>query len=147
MLLAMYSEAFNQNILEATLREALMVLILKPNKEPRYCESYRPISLINVDIKILAKVLARRLNAVISKIIHLDQTGFIPGRSTAINLRRLFAHLQISLDPPDTRIVSLDTHIPFDYIEWTYLFVVLERLWFSPKCIRRVKLLYVHPVV
>ncbi|XP_044130601.1 carbonic anhydrase 1-like [Bufo gargarizans] len=48
-----------------------------------------------VDVKLLAKVLANRLNRVIQTIIHDDQYGFMPGKSTALNLRRLFLNLQL----------------------------------------------------
>lgn len=65
-----------------SMTNANIVLLLKPGKEPLDPSSYRPISLLQVDIKILAKVLTMRLNKAISSIIHLDQSGFKPERST-----------------------------------------------------------------
>lgn len=56
-MLNMYNESFGSGTLPQTLREAFISIILKKNKDPSYCESYRPISLLNVDVKILAKVL------------------------------------------------------------------------------------------
>lgn len=47
------------------MKEASIALISKPGKDPSLPESYRPISLLQLDIKILAKVLALRLNNVI----------------------------------------------------------------------------------
>lgn len=44
---------------------AMIVVIPKPGKDAELCPSYRPISLLNVDDKILTKVLVNRLNAVI----------------------------------------------------------------------------------
>lgn len=56
--------------------KAIKVLLLKPGKDPLDHGSYRPISLLQTDV--LAKVLAIRLNKVISSIIHSDQAGFMP---------------------------------------------------------------------
>ena len=54
--------------------------------------SYRPLTVINAVVKILCKVLAVRLRAVIRQVIHEDQCEFIPNRNTTMNLRRL-AHV------------------------------------------------------
>lgn len=118
------------------MREALIILFLKPRKDPLKCDSYRPISLINADVKILAKVLANRLNTVVAKLVRSDQGGFIPGRSTRMNICRLFHNLQYPHDCTPTRaIVSLDTCKAFDSVEWPYLFQVLLRYGFGPRII------------
>lgn len=111
--------------LPPSMSEALIVLIPKPHKDHLLCKSYRPISLIISDVKILAKVLARRLNTVITTIIGADQTGFIPGRSTSINLRGLFTNLQATHDAVGSRaVLALDAHKAFDSVEWPCLLEV-----------------------
>lgn len=61
---------------------AVITPILKKSKDPEEVGGYRPISLLNVDQKILAKILSNRLNRYMSMLGHMDETGFIPGRTS-----------------------------------------------------------------
>lgn len=60
------------------MREAQIIVLPKQGKDPHLPESYHPISLLPVYIKILAKILSSRLNTVILSLIHLDQIVFFP---------------------------------------------------------------------
>ena len=77
ILLTLFEESFVEGRLPPTLSQASISVILKKVKDPLSCGSYRPISLLNVDCKLLAKVLADRLEATLPSIISPDQTGFI----------------------------------------------------------------------
>lgn len=85
----MYNESCSEGCLPPTLSEASISLLLKSDKDPLLCSSYRSISLLNVDLKILSKIIAQRLQQVLSSIISTDQTGFMLERHSFHNARRL----------------------------------------------------------
>lgn len=53
-------------------------MLPKPNTDKISCSNYRPISLLNLNIKSLAKILTTHLNPIICSLIHKDQIEFTP---------------------------------------------------------------------
>lgn len=82
---SLLAQASEPGILPDSMSDAVIVVISKPGKDPTLYSSYRPISLLNVD----AKILANRLNTVITALVHPDQTGFMPGLGTNIDFRQV----------------------------------------------------------
>ena len=146
ILLGMYRESLTMGTLPPTLSQATITLLLKKDKDPSDCGSYRPISLLNVDSKIIAKVLSRRLENITPLIISEDQTGFIKDRHSFSNIRRLLniIHTSHSALVPEA-VISLDAEKAFDRIEWEYLLKVLQKFGFGDVFTSWVRLLYSSP--
>lgn len=89
LMLRMMCNSKNNGKLPKTLYEANISLILKKGRDETDPASFRPIALQNFDRKVITKILATRLNKYLASIIHFDQTGFIPGRLSFSNVRRL----------------------------------------------------------
>lgn len=77
----------------------MIVVLPEPEKDQLKCGSYRPISLLNSDVKVLAKRLAIRLQKVIFRLLHPDQTEFMPGKSTHNIILHLYLHIyKVAID-------------------------------------------------
>lgn len=145
-LLQALSEAVETGCLPDSMQEAIIVALSKPGKDRLLPDSYRPISLLHSDVKLLARVLATRLSKVIGGLFHRDQSGFIPTRYNADNIRRLFMNLQVPTDDPGGRaILSLDATKAFDSAEWPYLLEILARFGLGNHFIDWVRVLYSTP--
>lgn len=85
----MFKESGDLGTLPQDQRLVTIVTIHKEGKPKMECASYRPISLLNTEPKILAKVIENRLIKTITKLVHPDQSGFMPHRNTALNIRQV----------------------------------------------------------
>lgn len=78
--------------------------------------------------------------------ISADQNGFIPGRHSFTNIRRL---LNVIYSPASSAVpevvIALDAEKAFDWVEWSFLFACLKKFGYGPNFISWIKLLYTSP--
>lgn len=134
--------AYEVGELSPTQKRGILTLLFKKN-DKYLLKNWRPISLLNTDYKILARVLADRLKCVINKIIHTDQNGYIKGRSIGYNIRLIQDVIEyFENDNIEGAIIFLDFHKAFDTVNHTFLHLVLEKFNFGNSFIKWVKTMY-----
>lgn len=112
------------------------VIMIPKNNSPTSVNDFRPISVINVIPKLLAKILANRLKYKMPGLISANQTAFIRGRQITDNFvatRELLHHISHSKRP--AIFMKIDFAKAFDSIDWGFLFALMRARGFPSRWI------------
>ena len=104
----------------------------------------RPITLLNVVYKIMAKTIAVRLRPVLPSIIHDTQCGFLQDRSIFDNIFLFWEMVALAQQHKQLAILLLDFEKAYDKVDWDFLEALLSRLGFPTAWIKGVSSLYMH---
>ena len=126
-LIASFNEAQVKGELSISQRRGVITLIPKEDGSLLDLSNWRPITLLNVDYKIAAKAIAKRLELVLPDLIHPDQTGFVKGRYIGENIRLIADVMEATTTHNLTGILtSLDFRKAFDSLEWPFIMRTLD---------------------
>ena len=144
-LLNSYNEAFCKGQLSISQRRGVICLIPKDDSNLIELSNWRPLTLLNVDYKILAKIIGRRIESVLPTLIHSDQTGFIKGRFIGQNVRLLNDLMTYaeSNNLPGI-LLFIDFRKAFDTIEWDFIQKSIEMFNFGPNIRKWISILYTN---
>uniref|UniRef100_A0A8C5Q0C8 Reverse transcriptase domain-containing protein n=1 Tax=Leptobrachium leishanense TaxID=445787 RepID=A0A8C5Q0C8_9ANUR len=134
-------EFFHNHTLAATIS-----VICKPGKDRAEVRNYRPISLLNTDVKILAKILSARLAPLLPSLVHPDQVGFVPGREARdATTRALGAMGCAHASQTGLLLLSTDAEKAFDRVRWGFMLSVLRRIGIRERFLQWLTVLYRFP--
>lgn len=120
-----------------------IVTLLHKKDDRTDLKNWRPITLLNFDLKLFSKVLSTRMSKVLEEVIHPDQTCAVPGRLITDSLVLIRDAICYARDRNIRLVVlNLDFEKAFDRVSHQYLFEVLRRMGFPDRFLAWVGLLY-----
>ena len=143
-LVKLYNLCFHMGRLSRSQRSCIMTLLCKNFEQDILLAFWRPISLLNVDFKIISKCMSIRMGKVLPSIISIDQTCSVIGRSISDNCHLLRNVVDYINSKPlmGAALINLDFSKAFDRVSHKYLFATLEAFGFGPEFISWLRLLY-----
>jgi len=129
--------------LSLTQCQGIVSLLPKPNKDLLLLKNWRPLTLMNVDYKIITGCIAKRIKKVLNTLISHEQTGFVPGRYIGENIFKLTSLIEYcKLEHIDGMLVQIDFEKAFDTIDWQFIEYTLEKFMFPSFVLSWIKIIY-----
>ena len=122
-------------------------LFLYQNQEETEKESFRPISLMNINVKILSKILVNQIQQHVKKLTHHNQVGFILGMQSRFNIHKSInvVHHINRTKGKNHMIISLDAEKAFDKIQQCFVLKTLNKLGIDRMYVKITKAIYDKP--
>lgn len=142
MLFSALEECIENDDLMSTMKQGIIILLPKHGKHKRYIDNLRPITLSNVDYKLVVHIIANHLKENIGQIKSETQSGFINERS--IHNIRLVLDLLVYNDLIEDEgfILFLDFYKAFNSVEHLFIMKSLEYFGFGSKFIKIIGMMY-----
>ena len=140
-----FQETFRKGLMSDSQKLGIITCLPKPGKPREYIKNWRPISLLNVDYKILSGVIAQRIKKNLNPLVSNCQKGFISGRYIG-ECTRLVSDLIDYARKNNLKAILLliDFEKAFDSLEWPFIDRTLEHFNFGRNIRQWIKILYTN---
>jgi len=142
-----YHAALKQSLQEGQLsvsqRQSVVRLIQKKGKCPRNISNWRPISLMNVDIKILTKIIANRIEKALPEMLDQSQLAYVKGKNINEGIRTIDYTIDFcERTKSKGALVAIDFRKAFDSVSHEYLLNLMAKIGFPEAILHVIKTLY-----
>ena len=121
--------------MSTTMKQGLITLIPKPEKDHLLIENWRPITHLNCDYKIFSLIFVKRLKRGLNEIIGETQTGFMTNCHISSNIRLVLVLTFLDYSDyieSESLEVFLDYYKALDTVEHNFLYKALQLFGFGP---------------
>ena len=137
-----FKKAYHTKKLSYSQYQAVIKLIEKKGRDKRFIKNWRPISLLNVDTKLISKVLSERLKNVVPDLVSENQTAFLNHRFISEGGRLIDDLLELTdIYNKKGFLVTIDIEKAFDSVNHIFIIKVLESFGFGYSFIQWIKIL------
>ena len=134
--------AFDHNRLSATQSLGIINIIPKGEKDKRYLNNWRPLTLLNTLYKLISGCIAERIKPALPNLIHPDQKGFVAGRYIGEAIRTTYDTLNFAKENNRAGLILLiDFEKAYDSISFLFIQKCLTFYNFSDDIIKWVNIL------
>ena len=135
-------KVYHRGELSHSQKQAVIKLIGKKGRDKKFIKNWRPISLLNINTKLISKVLGERQKNALPSLISSDQTAYVKGRFISEGDRLISDVLEIcnKLQIKDF-LMTVDIRKAFDSINYCFLIRVLEKYGSEKDFIKWIKIL------
>ena len=126
-------------------RRGIIRLIPKKEKDLMFLKNWRPISLQNIDTKMLSLVIAKRFQKVLPDLIGQDQNGFLKNRFIGYNIRTIIDAIDyLNKEEQEGFLAFIDFEKAFDKLDWKFIDKTLEAFNFGDYIRNWIKIMYAN---
>ncbi|KAL9673267.1 hypothetical protein QQ045_029521 [Rhodiola kirilowii] len=131
----------NEGDLDPAVNETLITLVPKV-KSPAEFNDFRPISLVNVAMKVITKAMENRLKGTLMSLISVSQSAFVPGRLISDNILLAYELMHFiktrQMGSAEYCCIKLDMRKAYDRVDWNFLEAIQLRLGFPVAWVEKV---------